>query len=196
MLQLYLTSIVVSYIMPYFIVVIAFRSFLLTFTLTPSFRSKTISTLFKPFLGNVYLYSIKVITLITSSLASYIIASSSIIVPSIAFLYTSLIEIVVDLNRYSNYSFQSRIVGFYTYKFILNIVLKTSIVYSYKSIRILSYLLRVLLKFSSILRSGSLLYKILDNSYYNLFIIAQTIDPSDNYNELYKVYKQSFRVYV
>ena len=43
--------------------------------------------------------------LITSSPTSYIIASSSIIVPSIAFLYTPLIEIVINLNRYSNYSF-------------------------------------------------------------------------------------------
>ena len=195
-LQSYLTSIVVLYIMPYFVVVIVFQSFLLTFTLTLSFRSKTALTLSRPFLGNVYLYSVRVVTLITSGPAGYIIASSSTIVPSIAFLYTPLIEIVVDFNRYSNYSFQSRIVGSSTYKFILNVILQTSIVYSYQGIRILSYLLRILLKLSSILRSGSLLYKILDNSYYNLFIVTQSIDPTNNYNELYKVYKQSFRVYV
>ena len=91
--------------MPYFVVVIAFRSFSLTFTLTLSFRSKTTSTLSRPFLGNVYLYSVRVASLITPSPASYIIASSSIIIPSIAFLYTPLVETVVDLNRYSNYSF-------------------------------------------------------------------------------------------
>ena len=91
--------------MPYFIVVIVFRSFLLTFTLTLSFKSKTTSTLSRPFLGNIYLYSVRVATLITPSPAGNIIASSSTIIPSIAFLYTPLIEIVVDLNRRTNYSF-------------------------------------------------------------------------------------------
>ena len=196
LLQLYLTSIAVPYIMPNFIVVIAFQSFSLTFTLTLSFRSKTTFTFLKPSLGNVYFYSVQIITLITSSPASYIIASSSTIVPSIAFLYTSLVEIVVDFNRYSNYSFQSRIVSSSTYKFILNVILKTSIVYSYQGIRILSYLLKVLFKLSSILRSRSFLRKILDNSYYYLFIVTQSVDPINNYNELYKVYKQSFKVYV
>ena len=43
--------------------------------------------------------------LITSGPTSYIIASSSTIVPSIAFLYISLIETVIDLDRCSNYSF-------------------------------------------------------------------------------------------
>ena len=134
LLQSYLTSIVVPYIMPNLIVVIAFRSFSLTFTLTLSFRSKTTLTFLRPSLDNVYFYSIRITTLITSSPASYIIASSSTIIPSIAFLYTPLIEIVIDLNRYSNYSFQSRIVGSSTYKFILNVILKTSIVYSYKGV--------------------------------------------------------------
>ena len=91
--------------MPNLIVVIVFRSFSLTFTLTLYLRSKTASTLSRPFLGNVYLYSVRVATLITFGPAGYIIASSSAIVPSIAFLYTPLVEIVVDLNRYSNYSF-------------------------------------------------------------------------------------------
>ena len=91
--------------MPDLIVVIAFRSFLFTFTLTFPLRSKTISILSKPFLGNIYLYSVKVVTLITSGSASYIIASLSTIVPNIAFLYTPLIETVVDFDRYSNYSF-------------------------------------------------------------------------------------------
>ena len=91
--------------MPYFIAIIAFRSFSLTFTLTLSFRSKTAPTLSRPFLGNVYLYSVRVVTLITSGPTSYIIASSSAITPSIAFLYTPLVKIVIDLNRYSNYSF-------------------------------------------------------------------------------------------
>ena len=131
LLQSYLTSIAVPYIIPNLIVVIAFQSFSLTFTLPFSFRSKTTSTFLRPSLDNVYFYSVQIITLITSGPTSYIIASLSTIVPSIAFLYTPLIEIVVDLNRYSNYSFQSRIVGSSTYKFILNIVFKTLIVYSY-----------------------------------------------------------------
>ena len=104
-LQSYLTSTVVPYIMPYFVVVIVFRSFSLTFTLTLPFRSKTASTFSRPSLGNVYLYSVRIATLITSGPASYIIASPSTIVPSIAFLYTSLIKTVIDLDRYPNYSF-------------------------------------------------------------------------------------------
>ena len=104
-LQSYLTSTAVPCIMPYFIAIIAFRSFSLTFTLSLSFRSKTAPTLSRPFLGNVYLYSVRVATLITSGPASCIIASSSTIVPSIAFLYTPLVEIVIDLDRCPNYSF-------------------------------------------------------------------------------------------
>ena len=107
LLQSHLVPIAVSYIMPNLVVVIAFRSFSLTFTLPLSFRSKTTFAVLRPSLGNVYFYSIQIATLITSGPASCIIASLSAIVTSIAFLYTSLIETIVDFDRYSNYSFQS-----------------------------------------------------------------------------------------
>ena len=105
LLQSHLTSTAVPCIMPNFVAVIAFQSFSLTFTPTLSFRSETAPTLSRPFLGNVYLYSVRVATLITSGPAGCIIASSSAIVPSIAFLYTPLVETVIDFDRYPNHSF-------------------------------------------------------------------------------------------
>ncbi len=70
-----------------------------------------------------------------------------------------------------------------SYKLVLNVILKSAIVYSTQGIIVLSSSSSVLYKFGSILGCRCLLGNVLNLSNSDLLIVANSIDAADSYNE-------------
>ena len=168
--------------------IVSYRT--LPFILLPTLRSLTFS--------NIQFYQLKsvqiLVVIITVKLFSFKVIITTIQNISrlttrgniIASFYSTFIKVIVDFDRYTDKII--KIFDFYagSYKFVLNVLLQTTSVYSYKSRVILIGNLGILLELSGIVGYRSVLTDILNKAYSNLIFIRDTKDTVDLFLKLSK----------
>ena len=112
-----------------FIIVIVLRSSFLTLELSLPFSISSIAFP-RRILSSIEFYSVRIATLLPSRPAVRSIARSSAKLSYISLFYSSFVQSIVDFDYYPNNVRKYSLVSSETYKFVLNVVLKSSIVYS------------------------------------------------------------------